>query len=161
MDPVDGEVTACGLGSRDEVATQLGPGRLWRGVLGDLDLAVVGDPADEALALQQVEDAAATTDVVVGQIELRDARAGQVEVVLVPVALDQPVLDRPVDFGVDLAEVLLLDRVQRAAPQLDDALVRRGRAVVLDVLSRGRGTRAGCPAPRPRARRPAAPGGGR
>ena len=72
MHPVDGEVAPGGLGGGDEVAAQLGPGGLRRGVLGGLDLAVVGDPVDQALALQQVEQAAAAADVVVGQVELGD-----------------------------------------------------------------------------------------
>src|SRR5215470_8217714 len=47
--PVHGEVAAGRLGGRDEVAAQLGPGRLRRGVLGGLDLAVIGHPVDKAL----------------------------------------------------------------------------------------------------------------
>ena len=86
-----------------------------------LDLAVVGDPLDHALALQQVEQAAAAADVVVGQVQLGDAGAGQVQVVALAVALDEPVLDRPVDLAVDQRQVLGLDGVQRAAPQVEHA----------------------------------------
>ena len=79
MHPVDSEVAAGGLGRGDEVTAELGSGGGRRGVLGSLDLAVVGYPVDQRLALQQVEQAAATADVVVGQVELGDAGVGQVE----------------------------------------------------------------------------------
>src|SRR5918992_2177073 len=109
--PVHREVAPCGLGGGDEVAAQLGPGGLRRGVLGRLDLAVVGDAVDHALALQQVEQPAPAADVVVGEVELGDPRAGEVEPVAGPVPLDEPVLDGPVDLAVDQRQVLALDGV--------------------------------------------------
>ena len=46
--PVDGEVAPGRLRRRDEIAAQLRPRGLRRGVLGQLDLTVVGDPVDQA-----------------------------------------------------------------------------------------------------------------
>ncbi len=54
----------------DELAAQLGPGGLRRGVDRGFDLLVGGDPGRQTLALQQVEHTAAALDVVVGQVEL-------------------------------------------------------------------------------------------
>ena len=53
MDPVDGEVAAGFLCGADELAAQLGPGGLRRGVDSGLDVLISGDPRGEPLALQQ------------------------------------------------------------------------------------------------------------
>ncbi len=116
----------------------------------------------QTLALQQVEDTPTALDVVVGQVQLGDLRVGQLHVVAVLVALEQLALDHPVDLGVDLGEVLALDGVELAAPQVDDLLDLRVGLPGLQVLDGARSsTPAGCPARWPDARRPAAPGGGR
>src|ERR1700712_4603457 len=107
--PVDGEVAARGLRRADELAAKLGPRGLRRLVDRGLDLLVGGDAGRQALALQQVEDAAAALDVVVGQVKLSDLRIRQLHVVAILVALEELALDHPVDFGVDLGEVLALD----------------------------------------------------
>jgi hypothetical protein len=57
---------------------------------------------------------------VVREIYLGDSRMRHGHVVLGPVPLDELVLHHPVDLGVDPVEVLGLDRVERAAPQLQD-----------------------------------------
>ena len=55
----------------------------------------------------------------VSEAQLRDLRVGELQAVAVLVALEQFALDHPVDFGVDLREVLGLDRVELPAPQDD------------------------------------------
>ena len=89
MHPVDGEVAALLLRVPDELAAQPGPGGLRRRLLGLEDLQVAGDPVDLPALLQQVVEAAAAADVVVGEVELGDPRVRQRQVVLGPVALDQ------------------------------------------------------------------------
>ena len=87
-----------------------------------VDLLVGGDARRQTFALQQIEDAAAALDVVVRQVELGDLRVGQLHVVAILVALEQLALDHPVDFGVDLGEVLALHRVELPTPQIDNLL---------------------------------------
>ena len=58
-------------------------------------------------------------DVVVGQVELGDPRVAERQVVLGAVALDQLVLDHPVDLAVDQAQVVGLDRLEGALPQVE------------------------------------------
>ncbi len=60
-------------------------------------------------------------DVVVGEVELSDPRAGQRQVVLGPVALDELVLGDPVDLPVHQGQVPGLHRCQGATPQLEHA----------------------------------------
>src|SRR5680860_1782147 len=86
------------LGGTDEVAAQLGSGRLRGLVLGLEDLDVRTDPSSVAATLQEIEEATFTVDVVVGKIELGDPGTGQRQVVLGRVPRDQLVLDDPVDL---------------------------------------------------------------
>ena len=74
MHPVDGEVATLLLGALDEVATQSCPRRLRRNGLGLEDAQVGRDPVDDALALEQVVEAATAADVVVGEVDLGDPR---------------------------------------------------------------------------------------
>ena len=90
----------------------------------------------QTLALQQVEHAAATLDVVVGQVQLADLRVGELHAVAVLIALEQLALDHPVDLGVDLGEVLALDGVELTAPQVDDLLDLRVGFAGLQILDR-------------------------
>ena len=135
MHPVHGEVTAGFLGSTDELAAKLGPRGLRRGVDGGFNILIGGDPGRQPFALQDVEHAAATFDVVISQVELADLGVRQLHAVAVLVALEQFALDHPVDLGVDLGEVLALDRVELATPQVDHLLdlgVGLARLQVLD-----------------------------
>ena len=70
----------------------------------------------------------------------RSARPGgrELEAVLGPVPLDQPVLDHPVDLPVDQREVPGLHCSQRALPQVEDHLVRRATRSRGGPRSRGR-----------------------
>ncbi len=122
VDPVDGEVATALLRAPDEVAAQLGPGRLRRHGRRLEDLDVGGDPLDEPPPGEQVVQAAVAVDVVVGEVEPGDPRRGQRQVVLGPVALDEPVLDDPVDLAVDQPEVAGRDGAQAALPQVEDPL---------------------------------------
>src|SRR3989304_3741989 len=83
VNPVDCEVPACCLGCGDEVAPQFGARGLRRILDGVVDRFVLGDPLDQALALENVEDTPAAFDVVVRQVELRDLGIGQIETVTV------------------------------------------------------------------------------
>ena len=71
------------------------------GVLDRLSsIVLVGDdPLDLAAPLEQVVQRAGAVDVVVREVEQRDARVRQREVVPLAVRLDQVVLDDPVDLG--------------------------------------------------------------
>ncbi|SLC89572.1 Uncharacterised protein [Mycobacteroides abscessus subsp. massiliense] len=89
---------------------------------GGLDLLVGGDAGGQAFALQQIEDAPAPLNVVIGQVQLGDLRIGQFHVVAVLVALEKLALDHPVDLGVDLREILAFNGIKGAAPELDDLL---------------------------------------
>src|SRR5581483_6419386 len=109
-------------------------GGLRRRVDGLFDLLVGGQPRRQALALQQVEHAAASLDVVVGEVQLGDLGVGELEVVAVLVALEQLALDDPVDFGVDLREILGFDRVELTPPQVDDLLDLRVGLAGLQVV---------------------------
>src|SRR5947209_10734809 len=122
VNPVDGEVAPLLLGPLDEVAAQPGPRGLWRHRLGLEDLEVAGDAVDRALALEQVVQPAAAVDVVVREVDLRDPRGRERQVVLGAVALDQLVLRHPVYLALDLVEVARVDRLQRALPQVEHAL---------------------------------------
>src|SRR5690606_27181374 len=125
-DPVDGEVPALLLGPPDEVAAQPRPGGLRRHRLALEDLEVVADPGGLPPLLEQVVQTTTPVDVVVGEVYLRDPRIRHGHVVLGPVPLDELVLHDPVDLGADAVEVLLLDGVQGAAPQLQHLLHRAG-----------------------------------
>ena len=97
------------------------------------------------MLLQQVEEPAAAVDVVVGEVELGDPRVLQRQAVLGAVALDELVLDDPVDLGVDQARGRRTRRrSQRALPQVEDLLVDRvarrpsrstNAAALLEVLA--------------------------
>src|SRR3954464_6265061 len=73
MDPVDGEVASLLLSPFDEVASEPGARGLRGDGLGLEDAQVAGDPVDRALALEQVVEAAPAIDVVVSEVDLRDA----------------------------------------------------------------------------------------
>src|SRR3954452_8730198 len=73
MDPVNGEVAPLLLSPLDEVAAEPGAGRLRGDRLGLEDAQVAGDAVDRALSLEQVIETATSVDVVVGEVDLRDA----------------------------------------------------------------------------------------
>src|SRR5215211_756007 len=87
--PVDGEVATPFLSTADELAAQPGPGGLRRDRLRREHVEVTADAVDGAALLHQREQATATADVVVREVELGHARVGQRQVVPVAVALDQ------------------------------------------------------------------------
>src|SRR6478609_2640594 len=124
--PVDGEVAPTLLGLADELATQPRPGGLRRHRLRAEDLEVGGDPGDGPALLEQVVEAAAAVDVVVGEVELGDPRVAQRQAVLGAVALDQLPLDDPVDLAVDEAQVVGLDGLEAALPEVEGLLDERG-----------------------------------
>ena len=62
-------------------------------------------PNRPAVPLEQLEEPTPPVDVVVREVELLDAGIGERQPVLGAVALDEAVLDDPVDLGVDGAEV--------------------------------------------------------
>src|SRR5262245_44966951 len=105
MHPVDGEVTPAFLRAPDELTAQPGPGRLWRDGLRLEDVEVTGDAFGSPPPLQQVVEPAVPVDVVIGKIELCNPRRRERDLVLGPVAVDQLVLDDPVDLLVDRVEV--------------------------------------------------------
>src|SRR4051812_24881197 len=135
MDPVDGEVASLLLSPFDEVASEPGA----RGLRGDglrlEDAQVTGDAVDGALALEQVVEAAAAVDVVVGEVDLGDARRRQRQVVLCAVALDQLVLGHPVDLALDLVEVAGVDGLERALPQVEDTFCCGVRTATLHEVT--------------------------
>src|SRR5215208_5782804 len=122
MDPIDGEVATTLLRALDEVATQSGAGGLRWDRLRTEDREVVGDPRDRTTVLEEVVQPALAVDVVVREVELRDARVPQRQVVLGAVALDQLPLDHPVDLTLDEREILRLDRLEAALPQVERPL---------------------------------------
>src|SRR6476661_69219 len=133
--PVHGEVAAVSLGGPDEVAAQLGSRRLRRADLRLEDLDVGGDARRSTVSLEQVEEPAPTVDVVVGEVDLLDPGVREGESVLGPVALDEAVLDDPVDLGVDGVEVTGPDGVEGPAPEVDDLFgVRAVHALAVDEL---------------------------
>ena len=66
--PVDGEVAPTLLGLADEVSTQACARRLRRDALGREDVEITGDASDRAVALEEIEDAAVPTDVVIRKV---------------------------------------------------------------------------------------------
>ncbi len=74
---------------------------------GLVDRVVVGDALDRAASLEQVVERPRACDVVVREVEQRDARVGELQVVLLAVRLDHVVLDDPVDLGRQLERVVL------------------------------------------------------
>ena len=139
-----------------------------RVVCGGTDLAskifrsVVTRATAPAL-LEQVVEPAAAVDVVVGEVELGDPGVAERQPVLGAVAVDQLPLDDPVDLALDQAEVVGLDRLEAALPQVEGPLDDRRARSRGGRRSRGpwRGTRAGCRARSPRGRWPAGPCAGR
>ena len=97
--PVDGVVALAFLGPLDERAAQPGPRGLRRRVHRVVDVLVGGDALDLAAPLEQVVERPGAGDVVVREVEQRDARVREREVVPLAVRLDQVVLDHPVDLG--------------------------------------------------------------
>src|SRR5436190_7314120 len=93
--PVHGEVAATLLRPLDELPAQPRPRCLRRHRLRLEDRDVAARALDCAALLQQVVKAAVAVDIVVGEVDLRDPRRGQWEVVLGAVPLDQLVLDDP------------------------------------------------------------------
>lgn len=98
------------------------------------DFFVGGDARGQPFALQEIKDPASALDVVVGQIQLSDLRVGQLHVIAVLITLKQLAFDHPVDFGVDLGEILAFDGIELAAPQVDDLLDLRVGLPSLQVL---------------------------
>ena len=99
MHPVDRVVALAFLGPLDERAAQPRTGGLRRRVDRFGDLVVGDDALDLAAALEQVVERPRPGDVVVREVEQRDARVRERQVAALPVRLDQVVLDHPVDFG--------------------------------------------------------------
>ena len=64
-----------------------------------VDLLVGDDALDLTAPLEQVVERPRPGDVVVREVEQRDARVRERQVVLLAVRLDQVVLDDPVDLG--------------------------------------------------------------
>ena len=106
----------------DEVPSQLGSCCLRRHLFCLEHLGIVSDASCEAFALQQIEQSSLTTDVVIREIELGNAHVIEREIMLLHVALEQSLLDHPVDFGLHTAEVLRLDGLEGALPQVHDAI---------------------------------------
>src|SRR5690606_11149254 len=124
--PVDGEVPPALLSALDELPAQPGAGRLRRDGLGLEDLEVPGDPLDRSATLEEVVETAVAADIVVGQIELGDPRVAQRQPVLGAVALDETPLDHPVDLPLDQGQIVGLDRLEGALPQVEGPLDDRG-----------------------------------
>src|SRR5664279_2851160 len=128
--PVHRVVALALLGLLDEGAAQLRAGGLRRRVHRDLDVLVVRDAIDLTAALEQVVERPRPADVVVREIEQRDARVRQREVVLLAVRLDEVVLDHPVDLAGELERVRL-EVDHHVLPHLERLLLERSEAVAL------------------------------
>src|SRR5690606_5828875 len=135
MDPVDRVVPPRLLRGAHEVATQLGTGRLRRDG-GRLEHLQVGRHAlDHPAGREQVVQPLGARDAVVREVEPRDARVVELQPVLRPVAMDEPVLDAPVELAVDERQVARLQGAKPALPQVEHLLDDgRGRHVLLDEL---------------------------
>ena len=122
MHPVDGEIAAPLLRPLDEIASQASPGGLWRHRFCGEYRQIIGDPGDGTLRLEQIEHPTVAPDVVVGEIKLGDTGICPRKPVPLPIARQQLVFDDPVDLAFNKGQVLGLDRLEGALPEIERTL---------------------------------------
>ena len=114
-----------------------GPRRLRRSGDRFVDLLVGDDALDVAAVLEQVVERPFLRHVVVREVDERDTRVRQREVVAAAVGLDELVLDHPVDLGAELHRVVF-EVGHHVLPHLERALLeRREPAALREPLGRG------------------------
>ena len=96
---------------------------------------VVDDAVDEAAPLEQVVQRPVAGDVVVREVDQRDPRVREREVVAVAECLDEVVLDHPVDLGLELQRIVL-EVGHHVLPHVEGLLLERGEPALLRELQR-------------------------
>ena len=111
-------------------AAEEGPRVLRRIVHRVLDLFVRHDPLDLALTLEQIVEPLVGARIVVLEVEHLDLGIAPIEVLAIHIALDQALLDHPVDLRVEF---------HRIAPERLDDVLPFLENVLLDRIERARG----------------------